>query len=549
VHAILALLLFFPGGAAIASVAPAERAAREALGQAYSEFSPAGRERWRSSLTKNYERRSFTPLWFDSGEPTSACLSLLRELRAAGGRGLRPGDYDAIALTERVTRTGATSNEGLPSLMSVDVALSVAAARFAMDLHAGRVNPRRLGHDLEVPQAHADVGSFVTALAQTSDVRGALDLLEPQLAQYRLLKETLARYQALSQSPELTRLPSLPKRSLEAGDNYAGAAALRALLIAIGDLSAEAPLPSSEPLVFDAQLSEALMHFQMRHALPADGVLGPETFRELTTPFVRRVGQITLSLERARWLPKFDTPPIIVNIPQFRLFAFRTTRDVASEILQLDVVVGEAFPGKRTPVFAAQMRYLVLRPYWDVPRSILLAELLPSIRRNPAWVERNGYEIVRGEGDDAVPQAATAESVALLAGGKLRLRQKPGPDNALGLVKFMLPNPHNVYLHDTPAKSLFARSRRAFSHGCIRVADPFALLRHVLGDDPRWNDEAVLQAMLSDAGPVRITLPRPVPVFILYGTALVRGSGDVLFFDDLYGLDARLEAAMTAATR
>jgi L,D-transpeptidase YcbB len=543
VHAFLALLLVFSGSGALASDEPAEIAVREALGHSYSEFPSGERTHWRNSLLKTYQDRSFAPLWFDSGEPTSACLSLLQELRAADTRGLRPGDYDAIGLTERATG----EIEAEPSLMSVDVAVSVAAARFAMDLHSGRVNPRSLGHDLDVPQRQADVGAFVSALAHAPDVALALDRLEPQLAQYRLLKQALGRYRSLSQYPELTRLPPLPKRSLQVGDAYGGAAGLRALLIAVGDLTAQASLPQAEPPVFDAQLSEALASFQRRHALIADGVLGPATFRELTTPFVRRVGQITLSLERSRWLPKFDTPPIIVNIPQFRLFAFRTTRDVASDILQMDVVVGEAFPGKRTPVFGAQMRYLVLRPYWDVPRSILLAELLPSIRRDPSWVERNGYQIVRGEGDDAVPQHATAETVALLARGTLRLRQKPGPDNALGLVKFMLPNSHNVYLHDTPAKSLFAHSRRAFSHGCIRVADPFALLRHLLGNDPRWTDEAVLQTMLSDAASVRIMLPKPVPVFILYGTALVRGSGGVMFFDDLYGLDARLEAAMISA--
>jgi L,D-transpeptidase YcbB len=545
VYAFLALLLVFSGSGALAS--PDEIAVREALGQAYSEFTSSERARWRSSLLKIYESRSFAPLWFDSGEPTSACLSLLRELRTADTRGLRPGDYDASVLTERAMRLG--ESEAQHSLMSVDVALSVAAARFAMDLHAGRVNPRRLGHDLDVPQRQADAGAFVNALAHAPDVALALDRLEPQLAQYPLLKQALGRYRSLGQHPELTRLPPPKKRSLQVGDPYEGAVALRALLVAVGDLTVQPSPSSSQPPVFDAQLSEALARFQKRHALAADGVLGPATFRELTTPFVRRLGQITLSLERARWLPKFETPPIIVNIPQFRLFAFRTTRDVASEILQMDVVVGEAFPGKRTPVFAAQMRYLVLRPYWDVPRSILLAELLPSIRRDPSWVERNGYQIVRGEGDDAVPQQATGENVALLARGTLRLRQKPGPDNALGLVKFMPPNTHNVYLHDTPAKSLFAHSRRAFSHGCIRVADPFALLRHVLGEDPRWTDEAVLQTMLSDAVSVRITLPRPVPVFILYGTALVRGSGEVMFFDDLYGLDARLEAAMISAMR
>lgn len=547
-YRIIALLLLLPGAADAASGASAEFAARQVLSQAYPEFAVPERERWHASLLKVYQERDFTPLWFASGEPTTACLSLLHELRTADTRGLQPSDYDALALTERATRLPSIDAEAQTHLLTVDVALSVAAARLAMDLHAGRVNPRRLGHDLDVPQSHSDVGAMVTSLAQAADTREALDALEPRLAQYRLLKQALARYRQLNEHPELARLPSLPRRSIQPGDQYAGSQALRALLLAVGDLTDPTAPSEADGFVFDAGLSQALVRFQGRHGLTADGVLGPATYRELTTPIVRRVSQIKLSLERARWLPKFDSPPIIVNIPQFRLFAFRSTRDVSSEILQMDVVVGEAFPGKRTPVFAAQMRYLILSPYWDVPRSILLGELLPPILRDPTWAERNGYEIVRGEGDDAVPEAATARNAKLLARGALRLRQRPGPDNALGLVKFMLPNPYNVYLHDTPAKSLFGRSRRAFSHGCIRVSNPFGLLRHVLGDDPRWNDEAVLQSMLSGT-PVRIALPKPVSVFILYGTSLVRGSGEVLFLEDIYGLDPRLEAALASGAR
>jgi murein L,D-transpeptidase YcbB/YkuD len=281
--------------------------------------------------------------------------------------------------------------------------------------------------------------------------------------------------------------------------------------------------------------------------LEPDGVLGPATFRELTRPLSRRITQIELSLERMRWLPVFDSPPIIVNIPQFRLFAFRTNEDLPDEILQMDVVVGEAFAPRHTPVFAADMRYIVLSPYWDVPRSIVLEELLPAIRRNPRYLAANGYEIVRGDGDDAAIQPPTAQNIDLLARGKLRLRQQPGPGNALGLVKFMLPNPHNVYLHDTPARALFTRARRDFSHGCIRVADPMALIRHVLGEDPRWPEERIQTAMQSGV-PIRIPLPRRIPVFVLYATALVRSTGETLFFSDVYGHDARLEAALAART-
>jgi murein L,D-transpeptidase YcbB/YkuD len=191
------------------------------------------------------------------------------------------------------------------------------------------------------------------------------------------------------------------------------------------------------------------------------------------------------------------------------------------------------------------MRYVVIQPYWDVPRSILVKELLPDISRKPGWIDEHGYEIVRGPGDDATPFAATSQNIQLLAQGKLRLRQKPGPSNALGRIKFMFPNGHNVYLHDTPARGLFARSRRAFSHGCIRVSDPLALLEHVMRADPTWSAER-LERALAAVGPTRIALARNIPVFILYGTALATEAGQTLFFEDIYAQDAPLIAKLNA---
>jgi murein L,D-transpeptidase YcbB/YkuD len=268
----------------------------------------------------------------------------------------------------------------------------------------------------------------------------------------------------------------------------------------------------------------------------------------LTTPLAHRVEQIELTLERMRWLPRtLAVPPIIVNIPQFRLFAFRTPQDFAADIVQMNVIVGATFDSRETPVFAAPMRYIVLNPYWDVPFNIMKREQLPEIEADADWVARNGFEIVDGPGDDARPVVVTDANVKRLAQGKLRLRQVPGPANALGRIKFMFPNRHDVYLHDTPSRALFAASRRAFSHGCIRVADPMALLMHVLRDDPQWTRERIDQAL---AGPpaTRIALPHPIPVFILYGTALATEAGDILFFDDIYSQDAKL-ARLLAARR
>lgn len=544
---ILGPLLLWAAFATSAAESTPELTVRASLQQAATVFPVARRELWRNSLQQIYETRAYAPLWFIGGRLGPSGSALLLELKAAENRGLRAQAYWPEALTQWQQDPGSTPAEAARRLLAADVALSAVAARFAMDLHAGRVDPRRLGLDLDVPQSHADVGTIVTGLADASDVLAALDALEPRLLQYRSLKEALTHYRLLSREPSLTPLPPLPARSVANGDSYAGSAALRVLLRALGDLPAPA-FPAAEeepPAMIDAALSQALIRFQSRHGLEMDGVLGPATFRELTVPLASRVSQIEMSLERARWLPEFQSPPIIVNIPQFRLFALRSTSDLPAGILRMDVVVGETFPDTRTPVFAAEMRYVVLRPFWDVPRSILLRELLPQIRKDPAWIDRSGYEIVRGDSDAAAIMASTQANVDLLAAGQLRLRQKPGPGNALGQVKFMLPNSHNVYLHDSPAKALFSRTRRAFSHGCIRVADPVALLAYVLREDAQ-RVQAALETMQQTGPPVRIGLSNPIPVFILYGTALVGGSGEVMFFEDIYGLDPPLAAAMAA---
>ena len=258
--------------------------------------------------------------------------------------------------------------------------------------------------------------------------------------------------------------------------------------------------------------------------------------------------KIELTLERWRWLPAFRTPPVIVNIPEFRLFAFRTTADRAADILQMDVIVGRTFPRTRTPVFVADMTSVIFRPYWDVPRNIMLREELPKIRANPAYLAAQHLEIVRGAIDDsAIALPPTPATIQALASGAARLRQRPGPDNALGLIKFDLPNRYDVYLHSTPAQQLFLRQRRAFSHGCIRVSNPVGLAALVLRDTPGDWTPARIQAAMNGTQTMRVRLARPIRVIILYGTVLAKEDGEVLFFHDLYGQDRRLERLLGLA--
>jgi murein L,D-transpeptidase YcbB/YkuD len=286
--------------------------------------------------------------------------------------------------------------------------------------------------------------------------------------------------------------------------------------------------------VLDAATTVALRGFQERHGLAQDGVLGPATWRALTTPLSARLRQIELTLARWRSLPANPHQrAIFINIPRFRLYAMHAADDREGAMLQMDVVVGRVLEQLRTPTFNADLKHLIFRPYWEVPRSIALQELLPAARRDPAYFGRNNYELVDAAGR-VVPYSAG--QLDTLAAGTLRVRQRPGARNALGAVKFMLPNANNVYLHDTPERSLFERTVRAFSHGCIRVADPAALALWLLGEDAGWTRERV-EAEMQRSDPLQVNLATPVRVYIVYGTAVAREDGSVLFLEDLYGLE------------
>ena len=485
-------------------------------------------------------------LWSDGGKPTAQAISLLMELRQCPERGLDPEDYSAIRLADWLASltTGAAPSDPA-QWAAFDTALTQAGLRFISDLHYGRIDPATVGNNLTVNRVDLDLPATLERVATAVDVSAALDALEPQFRHYALLKQQLSRYRVLASEDGLNRLPPLPAKSVKPGGAYAGAPQLEQLLSALGD-TAPGPASAPPPQSLTPALVDALKHFQSRHGEKPDGVLGSATFAQLTRPLRLRVRQIKLTMERWRWLPaKLSSAPIIVNIPQFRLFAFESTSDSEASIHQMDVIVGKAFHATQTPVFSADMTYLVFHPYWEVPYDIARKEIVPAVRRDPAYLERHQMEIVRGGGDSAAGMPSTPENLELLAQGALRVRQRPGPDNSLGLVKFMLPNPYNVYLHGTPAQALFGESRRDFSHGCIRVSDPMGLAQYVLRDSPEWTRERILAAMNGEK-PLIVNLKNHIRVFVVYGTAMATEQGNILFFDDIYGHDERLEQALNA---
>jgi murein L,D-transpeptidase YcbB/YkuD len=497
-----------------------------------------------ATLRALYDRRGFAPVWQRSGRPTAQALRLVQALRDAPAYGLDPSDYDADSIGAQMRELVAARDAQGERWAALDLRLSGAALKFATHLHYGRVDPRAVGFKLPVPRSDLDPIGTIERLA-ADDTAAVLAALEPPFNHYRLLKAASAKYRRLAADGEPTALPAFAGRSVKPGAHYSGAAALRWLLVALGDLSPES-VPASSDETLDAALVAALRNFQERHGLAADGILGRQTFAALTVPLERRARQIELTLERWRWLPAFETPPIVVNVPQFRLFAFRTTEDRESDMLRMDVIVGQDFPETQTPVFLAEMKYVVFQPYWDVPDTIVQREMLAQIRGNPRFFERNRMELVRGRNDDSPVVPPTPENIEALAAGVLRVRQQPGRGNALGAIKFVLPNSHSVYLHATPERHLFRKSSRAFSHGCIRLGDPVALAEHVLrnarGD---WTTEKIEEAMKGEPNR-RVNLSKPIQVMILYGTAIATESGQVRFFEDIYEHDKKLDELLRA---
>jgi murein L,D-transpeptidase YcbB/YkuD len=295
--------------------------------------------------------------------------------------------------------------------------------------------------------------------------------------------------------------------------------------------------------VYTGALVDGIKRFQSRHGLDVDGVIGRATWRELSIPTAQRARQIELALERLRWLPhQIEGPLIVLNVPMFELRGWDHGWRGAPAFT-MKAIVGR--PETPTPVLNETMESVIFRPYWNVPFSILQHEYLPALRKDPGMLGREDMEIVRGEGDDARPVIPTDDNLDLLARGALRLRQRPGAKNALSFIKFVLPNEENVYLHGTPAQRLFARSRRAFSHGCVRVEDQVGLAEWVFAGSGEWSRERILEEMANPAIiSRRVRLPRPIQVIAVYITAVATPEGSVRFGPDLYEQDAALDRAL-----
>jgi murein L,D-transpeptidase YcbB/YkuD len=491
----------------------------------------------KESISKFYATRDFTPAWTLNGRPNAQAEEAAGLLGRAAKDGLSSADYNTLRIARDLDGLRNELATASPQqLAAFDARLTAALIRYASHLAHGRIDPRRVNVEMEGGRRRVDVAALLQRALDGDQLTAEIEAAAPQLPAYAALKKALGEYRRLKDA-SLPAVP-VPKKKIAPGEVFAGRPQLDERLAAFGDLDPNA-IKRRDGNRYSGAIVEAVKRFQYRHGLAQDGVLNAATLAELNRPLAERVRQIEMGMERIRWLPPVsDGRFLLVNIPEFKLLAFDGASAAYRPRLEMAVIVGRA--GKTpTPIFADELEYLDFSPYWNVPRSIAVKELLPKLKQDPGYLTRQGMELV-GKGGRA---EADAVALAELERGVLRLRQRPGTRNALGGVKFMFPNRHEVYLHSTPAPKLFNRTRRDFSHGCIRVADPVALAQFVLVDHPAW-DTTRIRASMSLPRPLRVNVSEPLPILIVYTTAVVDTEGRVRFLPDIYNEDAKLARAL-----
>ena len=482
-----------------------------------------------------YDDRNFEVAWTRDAVPTATATAFIQQFEDSAAKGLIPEDYDAPRWADRVK---ALNDKSADAISLFDVAMTVNVMRYISDLRIGRVNPSRFNFEVPVQDKKYDLAEFVSDnVVDATDVPKLIAGVEPDSDDYRKTEQALARYLDLAKQQQQEGAEPLPTviKTVSVGDSYPAVGALLARLQLEGDAADDATSSSATSTVFNATLSAAVKSYQHRHGITEDGKLTAQTIKSLNVPMTDRVAELQDSLERWRWLPEpYLHARLMVNLPEFVLRGYDPDHKLD---FTMRVVVGQVMGQHETPVFTHMMKYLVFRPYWNVPVDIARKELVPHIATNHGYLASKNFEVTNNKG--VVLADYTAKEVSQ---GEVMVREKPGPKNSLGLVKFMFPNQYDIYLHSTPAVSLFERTRRDFSHGCIRVQKPVDLAVWVLeGQGGDWDLDKVQEAMNSGPDNKTVSLKTPLPIVIFYLTAIVAEDGQVNFFDDIYGYDSEMQ--------
>jgi murein L,D-transpeptidase YcbB/YkuD len=455
----------------------------------------------REAIAAFYAERAFMPLWLTGDQWTAGARRVIATLEQADDEGLYSSDYSIpiIDVLPKVDRA--------ETLAEADIKLSALAVTYARDARGGRLNPRRISSLLAPTLDLPSVDAVLRLLSQAADPGAALEEFNPQAAGYQALKAKLAEVRAARPTAPMVRVPNGPALKVGMRDPRVPLVRARFGL-------------ESDDTTYDEQVAAAVASFQKERGLPASGVLNRQTVAALAPAHKDLPDEraIIVNMEKWRWLPaELGDRYLMVNIPAYTLSLIEDGKVEHTA----RVVVGK--PQTPTPVFSHVMQHVIVNPYWTVPPSIIRKEFLPAMARDPGYAERRGYEVIR-------------------RGKRIIIRQPPGDRNALGHIKFMFPNDYAVYLHDTPSRSLFNTERRAYSHGCVRVDNPFRLAELVLGADTGWTEAKVKK--LVGRGERLIKLAHPLPIHLVYFTLSVDNEGKVASHDDIYSYDRRLMQAL-----
>jgi len=516
------------------------------------------------TLINLYQFNQHQLLWFNVESPITRINQLLTIFSHAKDQGLKPVDYNIKKLNAQWLKL----QQGNPSFLefaNFDQALSLTFLRYLNDLHYGRIDPSSINYHLPKKQPSNLAAPIFNAL-QNNTIDKLVSNREPSSDTYKKLKIALKKYNKLNSLWE-SPLQFDFKESLRPGDWSTQVPNLRSYLTLLQSTPNTAqPINTAPDNSYIGDIVNKIRTLQKKHNLVNDGIVGKQTLAVLNTPLSHRINQIELSMERLRWLPRQQGGAnIFVNIPAFQLWANNPQLD--NDNLNMKVIVGKTkktitdkenyttpeeieaeAKSLQTPIFTADLSFLVFNPYWNIPKNILNKEILPRLEKNLDYLEQHNMEIVPYFSHRAEILPNNEENIKLLYTDQLRLRQRPGDKNALGDIKFIFPNDYAIYLHDTPFKSLFKQTKRDFSHGCIRVENPKALTKFILKNRRNWNKDKT-KAILNTKEPTIVgVLSSKIPVVIFYTTVLPNET-DVSFYPDIYDLDKPLIAALTARSQ
>lgn len=484
-------------------------------------------------LTEIYHSNKLQPFWIEAGNPGPRAADILAVLIDAENHGLNPSSYFVDKIHQY------WNSKDTAGLVRLDILLTLGMMRYVADQREGRIEPRVLDPKLFAGARDVEVDWEVLRekVFHAPDMKAFMEQQAPPFLQYRELQKILIKYRAIAAKGGWPSMPAgkVLKPDMEDQRIFA----VRKRLAATGDQAIE----NMDSAVFDTALVEAVKRFQKRHNLNQDGVIGNKTLAAMNVPVSSRINQIIINMERYRWLKRLrDDSLVVVNIAGFEAAAGKPGKfDV-----RMPVIVGKAY--HKTPVFSDTIKYVDFNPFWNVPNSIARNEMLPKLKKNPNYLGTKNMRIFLGWDPDSSeldPTTIDWNNVSKKDMNRYRIRQDPGPNNALGTLKIMFPNKYSVYLHDTPSQGLFKQERRAFSHGCIRMGKPAEMAAWVLGGEEKgWTVARVNEIVASRKRQV-VSLERPMSVYILYRTAFVDPEDHTLYFyEDIYDRDQFLAKAL-----